>query len=223
MKLEGGRKRADIIRAVVDSGIAVMGHIGLTPQSYSALGGFKAQGRTAQQAMSILDDAYALQEAGVFAMVIECVPAVVAKEITQRLDVPTIGIGSGPYTDGQVLVFHDALGMMQHPHHAQWTPAFCKQYAKVGYEIQRAIGEYNDDVKQGKFPSEVYSPYKITKEEEERMHSALSRWDKITTAHKKKKQSELGIPQFDKIDITDGEDTGAIYGGGDGHGKNKKN
>jgi len=195
-----------------------MGHIGLTPQSYSALGGFKAQGRSAQQALSILDDAFALQEAGVFAMVIECVPAIVAKEITDRLEVPTIGIGSGQYTDGQVLVFHDALGMMQHPHHAQWTPTFCKQYAKVGYEIQRGIGEYNDDVKSRKFPDSSYSPYKISKEEEEKMLTALTKWDKMTAAYKKKKQGELGVPQYDTTKTTENEEEGAIYGGGS-HGK----
>lgn len=136
VKIEGGKVRADTIKAVIEAGIAVMGHVGLTPQSYSALGGFKAQGKTADQAMKVIEDSLALQEAGVFAIVIECVPSIVAKKCTEILDIPTIGIGSGMFTDGQVLVYHDMLGMMQHHHHAEFTPSFCKQYALVGHAIQ---------------------------------------------------------------------------------------
>lgn len=120
----------------MQAGIAVMGHVGLTPQSYSALGGFIAQGRTAEQALEVVKNAKDVENAGAFACVIECVPAEVAKAVTERLQIPTIGIGSGKYTDGQVLVYHDLLGMMQHHHHAQFTPSFCKQYATVGYNIQ---------------------------------------------------------------------------------------
>lgn len=144
VKLEGGRMRAPTVKKLVDSGVAVMGHIGLTPQAISVLGGFRAQGRTAKKARQLVDDALALQQAGAFALVIECVPAPVAKAITEAVSVslvfpyhhiltfscfrlivshldaqqiPTIGIGAGPHTSGQVLVYHDLLGMNHHPHH----------------------------------------------------------------------------------------------------------
>ena len=158
VKLEGGRNRVEAIKAVVNGGIATFGHVGLTPQQFSAMGGFRAQGRTADQAMNVLNDALAVQEAGAFAVVIECVPAVVAaKEITARLDIPTIGIGSGPHLDGQVLVYHDLLGMMQHPWHAAHVLKFCKMYASVGSVINVALAEYRDDVRSGQFPSMNYS------------------------------------------------------------------
>ena len=173
IKMEGGESRAENVKAVVDAGIAVMGHVGLTPQSFSALGGFKAQGKTAEAAKQVLKDALAVQEAGAFAVVIECVPAVVARAITSKLSVPTIGIGSGPGTSGQVLVYHDLLGMMQHYHHAEFTPQFCKQYAKVGHTIQDALAAYRDDVKSGAFPSNEYSPYNIPKREAEAFEKML--------------------------------------------------
>ena len=138
VKIEGGKgARMQSLKTVVEGGVAVMGHIGLTPQSFSALGGFRAQGRTAKQALGVLQDALAVQEAGAFAIVIECVPAIVAGEITKRLEIPTIGIGSGNRTDGQVLVYHDLLGMMQHPWHAAHALKFCKQYAAVGSVINQ--------------------------------------------------------------------------------------
>ena len=116
VKLEGGRNRAETVRKLVDCGIAVMGHTGLTPQGISVLGGFRAQGRTAVKARAILDDALALQEAGAFAVVIEFVPSIVAKAVTDAVKIPTIGIGAGPHTTGQVLVYHDLLGVEHHPH-----------------------------------------------------------------------------------------------------------
>mmetsp|Transcript_8022 Transcript_8022/g.14211 ORF Transcript_8022/g.14211 Transcript_8022/m.14211 type:complete len:350 (+) Transcript_8022:102-1151(+) len=173
VKLEGGRKRLDAVKAILDCGIAVMGHIGLTPQSFSGLGGFKAQGRSAKAAIDIIKDAEALQEAGCFAAVLECVPAIVAREVTRAVDIPIIGIGAGPHTDGQVLVYHDMLGMLQHYHHAEFTPQFCKQYATVGYAIQEGLAQYKVDVEQRKFPDENYSPYKISAEEEKMFLDAV--------------------------------------------------
>ncbi|GBG28462.1 3-methyl-2-oxobutanoate hydroxymethyltransferase [Hondaea fermentalgiana] len=162
VKVEGGRQRLPNIEAILDCGIACMGHIGLTPQSYSSLGGFKAQGRTAAAAYELIKDAEALQETGCFALVIECVPAAVADQVAKAVDIPVIGIGAGPHTDGQVLVFHDMLGMMQHYHHAEFTPLFCKQYATVGHTIQNGLADYKRDVEERRFPSMEYSPYKIS-------------------------------------------------------------
>jgi 3-methyl-2-oxobutanoate hydroxymethyltransferase len=167
IKLEGGKHRIEAIKACVQGGIATFGHIGLTPQQFSALGGFRYQGRTAEQALNIMRDAIAVQEAGAFAVVIECVPASVAREITARLEIPTIGIGSGPYCDGQVLVYHDLLGMMQHPWHAAHVLKFCKMYASVGSLINVALAEYRDEVRSGQFPGMKFSPYQIAAEEEE--------------------------------------------------------
>jgi len=167
VKIEGGAVRAGTIKRVVESGVAVMGHIGLTPQSFSALGGFRAQGRSTKEALKLVEDALALEKAGCFGMVIECVPAVVAKAITEAVSIPTIGIGAGPYTDGQVLVYHDMLGMMQHHHHAQFTPSFCKQYATVGYAIQNGLADYKHDVENELFPTKDFSPYKISKQDED--------------------------------------------------------
>ncbi|RLN78957.1 hypothetical protein BBJ28_00011794 [Nothophytophthora sp. Chile5] len=115
----------------------------------------------AVQAKSIIEDALAVQEAGAFAVVLECVPSPVAKHVTQLLKIPTIGIGAGPETDGQVLVYHDLLGMLQHPHHAQFVPKFCKRYADVGEQIRIGLENYRDDVENGRFSSDAYSPYKV--------------------------------------------------------------
>ena len=143
----------------------------------------RAQGRSAKEAYDLIEDGLALQDAGVFSLVCECVPASVAKELTNALDIPVIGIGSGPHTNGQVLVYHDMLGMMQHPHHAAFTPQFCKQYASVGNEIQRGLAEFKQDVESGAFPSNQFSPYKIADEELELLHSML------------KEKAESGTPQ----------------------------
>lgn len=138
------------------------------------LGGFRSQGRTAEQARHIIDNALAVQEAGAFAVVVECVPSVVAKELTKILTIPTIGIGSGPNTSGQVLVFHDLLGMLQHPHHAQHVPKFCKRYADVGNAIRKGLESFREDIEQSRFPTEEYSPYKMSLEEEEKLHQLVA-------------------------------------------------
>jgi len=195
VKLEGGANRVNTIKKIVDGGISVMGHIGLTPQAISVLGGFRAQGRTAKKARQLLDDALALQDAGVFSIVIECVPPVVAKAITEAVEVPTIGIGSGPHTSGQVLVFHDFLGMMQHPHHAQFVPKFCKRYANVGNEIRIGIEAFKAEVESGIFPSEQYSPYEMPQAEQEKFEELLKidkneRNDKLAHTAKKLKEAD---------------------------------
>lgn len=174
VKIEGGKERAETIKTIVDGGIAVMGHIGLRPQHISVLGGFRAQGRTAAQARMIIEDALAVQKAGAFAVVLECIPSAVSKAVTELLKIPTIGIGAGPETDGQVLVFHDLLGMLQHPHHAQFVPKFCKRYADVGEQIRIGLENYRDDVESGRFSSEAYSPYKMSKDETQKLHDMLA-------------------------------------------------
>jgi len=166
VKLEGGKDRASSVRKIVQGGVAVMGHIGLTPQAISVTGGFRAQGRTGVKARKLLDDALALQDAGAFAIVLECIPAPVGKVISESLEIPTIGIGAGPHTSGQVLVFHDMLGMTTHPHHEQFVPSFCRKYATVGDTIRRGLDDFKAHVEAGEFPSEEYSPYKMSAEEE---------------------------------------------------------
>ncbi|MCO5607950.1 hypothetical protein L7F22_062152 [Adiantum nelumboides] len=168
VKLEGGYgSRVAAAKAIVEAGIAVMGHVGLTPQAISALGGFRPQGQTSSGAMTVLNNALALQESGCFAIVLECLPSPVAAAITSTLIIPTIGIGAGPQCSGQVLVYHDILGMMQHPHYAKVTPKFCKRYAHIGNVINEALVSYRDDVTNGSFPSAVYSPYRIDQKEAE--------------------------------------------------------
>lgn len=174
VKLEGGKSRVETVRKLVDSGIAVMGHVGLTPQSVGVLGGFRAQGRTAVKAKRILDDALLLQDAGCFAIVVECVPSVVTKAIAASLAIPVIGIGAGPHCDGQVLVYHDLLGIMHHPHHNKHVPSFCKQYSEVGAAIHSALDRYRDEVHCGAFPSEeTHSPYKMAAEEQQSFAAAV--------------------------------------------------
>ncbi|MHB8333848.1 MAG: 3-methyl-2-oxobutanoate hydroxymethyltransferase [Acidimicrobiales bacterium] len=150
VKLEGGRNRVSVVKALHDAEIPVMGHLGLTPQSVLAFGGFKVQSKTREAAKVLVDDALALQDAGVYAVVIEGVPAVVGTMVTEALDVPTIGIGAGPDTDGQVLVFHDLLGLSNR------KPAkFVRQYADLGTAITEAVSRYRDDVRAGSFPDET--------------------------------------------------------------------
>jgi len=176
VKLEGGSAaRANTTKKLVEGGVAVMGHVGLTPQAISVIGGFRAQGRTATRARSLLDEAMRLQDAGAFAIVLECVPANVAKVITDTLEIPTIGIGAGAGTSGQVLVFHDMLGMLSHPHHEEFVPKFCKRYARVGHYITKGLEEFRHDVEQGDFPSEEYSPYVMTEEEKEAFDLLLAK------------------------------------------------
>nr|CCA21559.1 3methyl2oxobutanoate hydroxymethyltransferase putat [Albugo laibachii Nc14] len=177
VKIEGGQERAKTISTIVDAGIAAVGHVGLRPQHISVMGGFRAQGRTAEQAEKIIEDAIAIERAGACALVIECVPSTVAKHITDILKIPTIGIGAGPHTGGQVLVYHDLLGMLQHPHHAQFVPKFCKRYADVGQAIRIGLENYRDDVENQRFPSEEYAPYKMSKGEEEKLqHRVLEKF-----------------------------------------------
>ncbi|KMT20404.1 hypothetical protein BVRB_1g004000 [Beta vulgaris subsp. vulgaris] len=166
IKLEGASpSRITAAKAIVEAGIAVIGHVGLTPQAISVLGGFRPQGRNISSAVKVVETALALQEAGCFAVVLECVPAAVAAAATAVLEIPTIGIGAGPFCSGQVLVYHDLLGMLQHPHHAKVTPKFCKQYAHVGDVINKALVEYKDEVTKGSFPGPAHSPYKISASE----------------------------------------------------------
>ncbi|KAF8038772.1 hypothetical protein BT93_B1351 [Corymbia citriodora subsp. variegata] len=163
IKLEGGSpSRITAAKAIVEAGIAVMGHVGLTPQAISVLGGFRPQGKNISSAIKVVETALALQEAGCFSVVLECVPAPVAAAATSALRIPTIGIGAGPFCSGQVLVYHDLLGMLQHPHHAKVTPKFCKQYAQVGDVINKALLEYKEEVKSGSFPGPAHSPYEIS-------------------------------------------------------------
>ncbi|KAK4794918.1 hypothetical protein SAY86_012912 [Trapa natans] len=163
IKLEGGSpSRITAAKAIVEAGIAVMGHVGLTPQAISVLGGFRPQGRNIASAVKVVETALALQEAGCFSVVLECVPAPVAAAATSALNIPTIGIGAGPFCSGQVLVYHDLLGMLQHPHHAKVTPKFCKQFAHVGDVINKALLDYKKEVTDGSFPGPDHSPYKIS-------------------------------------------------------------
>ena len=159
VKLEGAGLMLDRVRAIVGSGVPVMGHIGLTPQSATALGGFKAQGRTAAKAAELVRDALALEEAGCFSVVLEAVPTPVAARITELLTIPTIGIGAGGDVDGQVLVWHDLLGL--YDGHA---PRFVKQYAQLAGEIQDAVEHYVADVREHRFPEEVHT-YGMPEEE----------------------------------------------------------
>ena len=163
VKLEGGREVADKIKAIIAAGIPVMGHLGLTPQSVNLLGGFKVQGKDYERAKRILEDALILQEAGVFSIVLECVPRPLAKLISEKLDIPTIGIGAGDYCDGQILVTHDMLGLF-----GNFTPKFVKKYADLGEEMVKAIKEYIKEVEEGKFPEEKHS-FKMDEEIIERI------------------------------------------------------
>jgi len=162
IKLEGGGPpRAGTAAAIVSAGIAVMGHVGLNPQSISVLGGFRPQGQSASDAMRVIKEARALRDAGCFSLVLECVPPQVAQAVTQAVDIPTIGIGAGPHTSGQVLVYHDLLGMMQHPHHAKVTPKFCKPFGQVGTIVQHALQDYRKEVTARVFPGPEHTPYRM--------------------------------------------------------------
>jgi 3-methyl-2-oxobutanoate hydroxymethyltransferase len=148
VKLEGGRKRLDAIAAILDTEIPVMGHLGLTPQSVHALGGFRVQGRQLDAARRIVDDAVALAEAGCFAIVLECVPDGVARMVTDAVSVPTIGIGAGRHCDGQVLVYHDLLGLEDRK-----LPKFVRRYADLRTVASEAVAAFVEDVRTGRFPS----------------------------------------------------------------------
>ena len=152
VKMEGGVAIADTVRRIVDAGVPVMGHIGLTPQSVNALGGYRVQGRTRATARRLLDDAVALQDAGAYSVVLECVPSQLAKVITERLSIPTIGIGAGPDCDGQVQVFHDMLGLFP-----DFLPKHARRYATLSDDIAGAFRCYAEDVRSGDFPAESES------------------------------------------------------------------
>ncbi len=152
VKVEGGERRIELISRLVEAEIPVMGHVGLTPQSVNALGGFKVQGRSADAAQQLLRDARAVEAAGAFSIVLESIPREIAARITEDLHIPTIGIGAGPDCDGQVLVINDALGLT-----AGHTPKFARQYANLSEIIARAAAEYCADVRNGKFPSDEES------------------------------------------------------------------
>ena len=151
VKLEGGRVMAPTIRRLTESGIAVMAHIGLTPQSVNQLGGFKAQGKTKQQALQVMEDALAVQEAGAFSVVLECVPAALANLITQRLQIPTIGIGSGPDCDAEIQVVSDILGWF-----TEFQPKHTKRYAHLAEDAKLAIGHYATEVSDRTFPTQAH-------------------------------------------------------------------
>ena len=152
VKLEGGAAVAEQIRAICDAQIPVVAHLGLTPQSVNAFGGFKVQGKTAERAKQLIEDAKIVEKAGAFAVVLECIPAPLAEKITESINIPTIGIGAGAGCDGQVLVYQDMLGMF-----GGFTPKFAKRYENVGEIMVNAFKKYIDEVKTGVFPSEEHS------------------------------------------------------------------
>ena len=152
VKLEGGREMAPTVRAIVDAGIPVMGHIGLTPQSISKLGGFRVQGRDVAGAKALIDDALALQDAGAFSLLLEAIPAPVARLITERLVIPTVGIGAGPDCDGQVLVLHDLIGLFD-----RFVPRFAKPYANLFATVTQALETYRQEVMARTFPGPEHS------------------------------------------------------------------
>ena len=168
VKLEGAGRMVSRVRAIAESNIGVMAHIGLTPQSATKLGGFKAQGRSADAALKLYEDALALQDAGAFSIVLEAVPAAVATRVTEALDVPTIGIGAGAGCDGQVLVWHDLLGL-----YAGRAPRFVKRYAEVAATIGDAVAAYADEVRTGAFPAEQHT-YAMPEDELALFEAALA-------------------------------------------------
>ena len=168
VKVEGAGATLGRVRALVGAGIPVMGHVGLTPQSATMLGGFRAQGRTAEKARELLAAALALEEAGCFSVVLEAVPAPVAARVTKALKVPTFGIGSGPDCDGQVLVLHDVLGLYEGR-----SPRFVKRYAEIGGEIRGALERFAADVRSGAFPAEEHT-YSIPAEELQRFEESFA-------------------------------------------------
>jgi len=168
VKLEGGGASADRARAIVRAGVPVMGHVGLTPQTATALGGYRAQGRTAERARQVLEDALALQAAGCFALVFEAIPAGVTDLLMARMEIPVIGIGAGPATDGQVLVLHDILGI-----HPDFKPKFAQRFADVHSEMLRGVGAYAEAVRTRTFPGPEHT-YGIAPEEIDRLKEQLN-------------------------------------------------
>jgi len=167
IKLEGGRRVIKQVEGIIEGGMSVMGHIGLTPQSSGQLGGFKAQGRTADTAMEVIKDALAIEKAGAFALLVEAIPPEVGKVITDMLKIPVLGIGAGMYTDGQVLIIGDMLGYFE-----AFTPKFVKKYANLAEVIDKAFREYIDDVRTGKFPEEKHC-YRMIEGESDKLEGLL--------------------------------------------------
>jgi 3-methyl-2-oxobutanoate hydroxymethyltransferase len=167
IKLEGGREVLDTIRAIIRATVPVVGHLGLTPQSIAMLGGFKAQGRDAAAAVHLIEDARLLEEAGVCMILLEAVPPEVAKIVTERAQIPIIGIGAGPHVDGQCLIVHDMLGMFD-----AFTPKFVKKYADIGGQIVAALKEFTQDVARGGFPAAEHC-YKMPETELLKMKELL--------------------------------------------------
>jgi 3-methyl-2-oxobutanoate hydroxymethyltransferase len=167
IKLEGGRRVVKQIEGIVEGGMSVMGHIGLTPQSSGQLGGFKAQGRTADTAMEVIKDALAIEKAGAFALLVEAIPPEVGKIISEMLSIPVLGIGAGMYTDGQVLIIGDMLGYFE-----AFTPKFVKKYANLAEVITKAFSEYIEDVRTSKFPEEKHC-YRMIEGEIDKLEAKL--------------------------------------------------
>lgn len=169
VKLEGGVRVAEHVRAITDAGMLVMGHLGLTPQSAGQLGGFRAQGRDAETAVGVIKDAEAIEEAGAFSILIEAVPPPVTREVNERSGIPILSIGAGLDCDGQLLIVSDMLGIFQ-----AFTPRFVKQYASLADDMVAAFEEYASDVREGRFPERQHT-YGMPEEEEERMRGLLGR------------------------------------------------
>lgn len=169
VKIEGGRETVETVRTLVENGISVMAHVGLTPQRVAQLGGFKTQARTARAARRLIDDAVALEDAGAFSIVLESIPSPVAAMVTERLAIPTIGIGAGPDCDGQVLVLHDVLGLF-----GDFKPKFAKRYADIGAAVLEALRAFDRDVREGAFPDAEHS-FTMKESELELLRQNLSR------------------------------------------------
>jgi len=169
IKLEGGKQMAHVVEAIVNAGIPVQGHIGLTPQTASSLGGFKVQGKSFEAATALIEDAIALEDAGCFSIVLEAIPSPIAKMVTEAISIPTIGIGAGIDCDGQVLVIHDLIGLFE-----RFTPKFVKQYAKISDVILSAVSQYKSDVENMKFPEEKHS-FSMNEKELEKLKSKKKR------------------------------------------------
>jgi len=169
IKLEGGRRVVPQVEAIVNSGMAVMGHVGLTPQSSAQLGGFRAQGRTAENALEIVEDAIAIEKAGAFAILLEAVPPEVGKIITETCNVPILGIGAGMYVDGQCLIISDMLGFFE-----AFTPRFVKKYANLSEVIEKAVRAFAEEVKTAKFPEEKHC-YRMIEGEPDKLKAMVER------------------------------------------------
>ncbi len=172
IKLEGGRRIVNMVKAIANAGMLVSGHIGLTPQSSGQIGGFKAQGRTAESAHELILDARAIQEAGAAFLLLEAVPPEVGKFITEDLKIPVYGIGAGPYVDGQLLIVSDMLGIFE-----AFTPKFVKKYANLADDITKAMGNYVADVKKAKFPEDKHT-YRMIEGEEEKLRKLIQKMKK---------------------------------------------